>query len=108
MVGMHKLRDEILNLTLKEAQERYHLTEQQYLNIKKSKSGWIVIQRLEPTKDRKWDGFTTFFGEGLSCYLSNPSEWYTTSIITHIDWKNKVFKTLNSLYSFKFTEDPCQ
>ena len=108
MAGMYKLRDEIFNLTLEEAKEKYHLTEEQYLAIKNSKSGWIIIQRLEPTRGRKHDGFTAFFGEGLSCYLSNPSEWYYTSIVTHIDWENNVFKTLNSLYSFKFTEDLCR
>lgn len=69
--------------------------------IKNSKCGLIEIKK---DGDRLRYGITAAFGEGISCYISNEDEWFMTSIIKHIDWKNNKFVTLNSLYDFKFQE----
>lgn len=77
-------------------------TDEMYEALQKSKEGWIKISRIP---DRAGDyGFTSAFGEGLSCHLSNPSTWYQTSVIQSIDWENNTFKTLNSTYKFEFRD----
>lgn len=79
-----------------------NMTEEIYNALQNSKEGWISISRVS---DRAGDhGYTWAFGEGISCHISNPSTWYTTSIIQSIDWENKTFKTLNSVYNFEFKD----
>ena len=83
-----------------------------FLKIKKSKSGRILIKKISENcgylrGGEAREGFTPIFAEGFSCYvyLDDPFEdYYYTSTIENIDWENKVFKTKNSTYSFSFKE----
>ena len=79
--------------------------------IANSKSGNITIQKIAgvdrpdyPIGDSQY-GYTAHFGEGLSCKMDNKDFWFRTSNILSIDWENKTFKTLNSVYKFTFNED---
>lgn len=76
-----------------------------YDPLQNSKSGYITVDRIIPNDRRGCRGYTMAFGVGLSCHISNPSDWYTTSIITNIDWNKGEFTTLNSTYKFNFRED---
>jgi hypothetical protein len=79
-----------------------NMTEEIYNALQNSKEGWISISRVS---DGAGDhGYTQAFGEGISCHMSNLNSWYTTSVIQSIDWENKTFKTLNSVYNFEFKD----
>lgn len=71
--------------------------------LKNSKVGIINVE-LEDNPDVRHYGFTPDFGVGLRCYMSNKERWFSTSPIQEIDWENNKFKTMNSVYKFKFTE----
>ena len=93
---------ELKKLSKEEFLTHEGLTEEIYEALQKSKEGWIKISR---TTDGAGDqGFTSAFGEGISCKISNPSTWYVTSVIQSIDWENHTFKTLNSIYNFEFKD----
>lgn len=93
---------ELKKLSKEEFLAHEGLTEEIYEALQKSKEGWIKISR---TTDGAGDqGFTSAFGEGISCKISNPQTWYVTSVIQSIDWENHTFKTLNSVYNFKFKD----
>ncbi len=78
-------------------------TEKLYSDLSNSKSGYIDIIR---TKDGLvWSGYTDAFGEGLSLIINRISNFWQTSIVTEINWKNGYFNTLNSKYLFIFEED---
>ena len=77
--------------------------EELYDNLHKAKSGTIYIEHADTGE--KYYGHTNAFGEGLSVFLSNPNEWYRTSVIREINWKEEYFDTMNSRYYFKFIED---
>ena len=76
-----------------------------------AKKGWIEIEKIAGTNTNshpigmKRRGYTSTFMESVRCVMSTMSEWFATSIITEIDWKDNTFKTLNSVYKFKFKEN---
>ena len=77
--------------------------------IKKSKSGWIMIKKISDnggylTKNESESGWFAVFAKGMSLYIGNGSHYYYTSNIVDIDWDKKLFLTLNSIYSFEITE----
>ena len=77
-------------------------TESIYSALQNSKEGWIEIWKEDKSV---WaQGHTDAFGEGISCYMSTISRWYTTSVIKNINWEEEYFDTLNSRYYFKFKE----
>ena len=96
-------RTEIKNLSKEEFLKLPEATQELYEALQNSKSGYIKIKHAI-TGDIHY-GYTDTFGEGISCFLSNMHNWYTTSIIKHINWEEKYFDTLNSRYYFEFTED---
>ena len=78
-------------------------SEELYNNLHKSKSGFININRI--TGDSySIKGYTEAFGEGIALFVENPSRWWQTSNITHINWEEGWFDTLNSRYNFTFKE----
>lgn len=86
------------------------LNETLYEAIRNSKQGYITITKVSDNignflqKGDTYRGATKAFGEGISCYISTPDDWYCTSIIQHIDWENNTFTTLNSEYRFTLQE----
>lgn len=91
---------ELKKLPKEEFMNQPGANEELYKNLQASKSGWIKVSRdYDGAGD--W-GMTDAFGEGLSCYMSNPSRWYRTSVIQSIDWENHTFQTMNSTYNFEF------
>ena len=77
--------------------------------LQNAKSGYIKLTKLTDNpgylgQNDVVRGFTPAFGEGLACYVDRIDEYYYTSIIQSIDWDNKTFKTLNSIYKFEFDE----
>ena len=77
--------------------------------VKKSKSGWIEIKKISDnggylTKNESESGWFAVFAKGMSLYIGDGSHYYYTSNIVDIDWDNKLFLTLNSIYSFEITE----
>lgn len=90
-------------LSKEEFIEKYS-DEEMYSALKNSKAGLIEISYLDGTN--KHNGFTAALGEGIACRMSNENNWYTTSTIKSIDWNNKTFETLNSIYKFEFQEIP--
>jgi len=93
---------ELKKLSKEEFLDYTGLTEEIYEALQKSKEGWIKISRI--TDGAGDQGFTSAFGEGISCRLSNHDTWYVTSVIQNIDWENHTFKTLNSTYNFEFKD----
>lgn len=82
------------------AQSRLPDAAEVYNALQKAVPGYIKI-----TKDGTGDvnyGFTPGFGEGVSCYMATPTQWYSTSVIQKINWEEKYFITLNSKYWFEF------
>ena len=79
-----------------------------YNNLQNAKVGYIKVHKISDNpgieKDKVYEGVTGAFGEGLAVWISNPKEWFHTSVIKSIDWKNNTFKTLNSTYAFEFEE----
>ena len=78
-------------------------------DLQESKEGHIKITKISDNSGylKNGDvreGYTPAFGEGLSCYMDCGETYYFTSTIREIDWKNKIFYTLNSKYSFEFDE----
>lgn len=96
----------ILNYKLLSKEEFIEICsdEETYNALKNSKTGLIEISYLDGTN--KHSGFTAALGEGIACRMSNEDNWYTTSTIKSIDWNNKTFETLNSIYKFEFQEIP--
>lgn len=77
--------------------------------LKDSKEGHIKITKISDNagalkNGEAKEGYTSVFGEGLSCYIDCGETYYRTSVIREIDWENKIFYTLNSKYSFEFDE----
>jgi hypothetical protein len=78
--------------------------------IANSKSGYISIKKIAGSdgylsKSDEFEGVTALFGKGLRLYISNPTNYFSTSIIQKIN--EDTFETLNSIYSYKFEEiDP--
>lgn len=77
-------------------------TEELYNNLHNAKDGWISISRIGDGAGES--GYTSTFGEGLSCRIDNIDRWYVTSVIQSIDWENHTFKTLNSVYNFEYKD----
>lgn len=96
----------ILNCKLLSKEEFIEICpdEEAYNALKNSKTGLIEISYLDGTN--KHSGFTAALGEGIACRISNEDNWYTTSTIKSIDWNNKTFETLHSIYKFEFQEIP--
>lgn len=78
-------------------------TEELYQALHNSQSGWIQIERL--SDGIKSHGWTAGFGEGISCRVDGPNNWWITSPIKHIDWDKQIFKTKNSTYRFIFKHE---
>jgi hypothetical protein len=77
--------------------------------VRKSKVGKIQIRKTSENpgylnKGGWFSGITANFGEGMGVYISDTTEWFTTSTIQEIDWENNRFYTLNSTYEFQFEE----
>ena len=77
--------------------------------VRNSKVGKIRIRKISEhpgylKKDDWFSGITANFGEGMGVYISDTTEWFTTSTIQEIDWENNRFYTLNSTYEFQFKE----
>lgn len=77
--------------------------------IRNSKVGKIKIKKISENpgylnKNNWFSGITANFGEGMGVYISDTTEWFTTSTIQKIDWENNRFETLNSTYEFQFEE----
>lgn len=77
--------------------------------VRKSKVGKIQIRKISENpgylnKNDWFSGITANFGEGMGVYISDTTEWFTTSTIQKIDWENNRFDTLNSTYEFQFEE----
>lgn len=77
--------------------------------VKNSKVGKISIRKISKNpgyldKNGQFSGITANFGEGMGVYISDTTEWFTTSTIQKIDWENHRFYTLNSTYEFQFNE----
>lgn len=76
-----------------------------------SKKGWIKIEKVEGVNNdvqkigSVHSGYTNAFMEGIRCRLDSISQWYITSVIEKIDWKNRTFTTKNSTYKFEFLEN---
>lgn len=78
-------------------------------SIHNSKSGYLKIKKISNNTgflnyNEEFEGYTIMFGKNVVVYLINSNNYYHTSIIKEIDWKKKIFKTLNSDYSFEFEE----
>lgn len=87
--------------------------EEVYDRLHKSKVGYISVHKISDNpgieKNKVYEGVTACFGEGFAMWLSSENNWFHTSVIQNIDWENNVFKTMNSVYSFKFEElDPTE
>ena len=67
--------------------------------------GYFRIQRILPSPSVPREGWSYAFGEGLPLHLDTPEEWYSTSNIRTIDWKNLTFITLNSTYRFELINE---
>lgn len=75
-----------------------------------AKEGHISVTKIEGNESTfklgtTHSGYTNNFIEGVGCYMENDSEYFHTSIITSIDWKNNTFNTLNSKYKFEFHDN---
>lgn len=77
-------------------------SEELYNAIQNAKTGFIYITHRNEGHSHK--GRTCTFGEGISLRMDTPHEWYHTSVIQKINWEEKWFKTLNSIYDFDFIE----
>lgn len=78
-------------------------TEKLYSDLSNSKSGYIDVVR---TKDGLiWSGYTDAFGEGLSLIINKTFDFWQTSNVKEINWKEGYFDTLNSRYIFTFEEE---
>lgn len=93
---------ELKQLSKEDFLKQLGATEELYYNLQNSKEGWIEIWKKD--KSVHESGYTGAFGEGISCYMYTMSEWYTTSVIRHINWEEGYFDTLNSRYYFNFKE----
>ena len=82
--------------------------EELYDKFQDSKVGYVKVHKISDNpgieKGKLYEGVTGAFGEGFALWLSNPWEWFHTSVIESIDWENKTFKTMNSTYAFDFEE----
>lgn len=77
--------------------------------LKGSKIGKILVRKISDNYgylkyNDTFSGITANFKEGMGLYISDTSEWYSTSVIKKIDWDNNKFETLNSVYEFQFNE----
>lgn len=77
--------------------------------LQNSKEGYITIKKVSDnpgylSAGEGQRGYTPAFGEGLSLYIDNISSYYYTSVIQSINWEDNTFKTMNSIYKFKFDE----
>ena len=96
-------RTELKKLSKEEFMKLPGATEELYVAVQNAKSGYIEVTHA--TQKHFHKGYTEAFGEGISCYMCTPHEWYTTSVIKNINWGEEYFDTLNSRYYFKFKED---
>lgn len=104
-----KLLQKLRTMTKEEFLEVYPDDEQLYNDIQNSKVGHIKITKSTDnpgylTSGEFREGYTPAFGEGLSCFIDGVNEYYYTSTIQSIDWEEKKFYTLNSIYEFEFVE----
>lgn len=74
-----------------------------YDRLQNAKSGFIKVTHRDTKAFHK--GHTDAFVEGLSVQMNTLSSWFHTSIIQEINWAEKWFRTLNSIYDFEFIED---
>ena len=104
-----KLLQKLRTMSKEEFLEVYPNDEQLYDNIQNSKVGYIKITKSTDNpgyliSGEFREGYTPAFGEGLSCFIDGVDEYYYTSTIQSIDWEEKKFYTLNSIYEFEFVE----
>lgn len=77
--------------------------------LQKSKEGRIVVSKISnnPGNIQRGDvysGWTNNFAEGMSLWITSETNWFHTSIVQKINWKDNSFKTANSTYRFSFEE----
>lgn len=104
-----RLLEKLRTMSKEEFLEAYPNDEQLYNDIQNSKVGHIKITKSTDnpgyiTSGESREGYTPAFGEGLSCFIDGVNEYYYTSTIQSIDWEEKKFYTLNSIYEFEFVE----
>lgn len=78
-----------------------------YQELKKSREGYMRIQRELPTPDGPHDGWTYAFCKGIALFIDNLECYYHTSVVQEINWETETsgtFTTLNSRYRFEFIE----
>ena len=75
---------------------------QMYDALRKSREGYMRIQKISPSLGRTEEGWTYVFTEGLGLILDTEDRWYNTSIVLSIDFEKCEFTTQNSVYRFEF------
>ena len=75
---------------------------QMYDALRKSREGYMRIQKISPSLGRTEEGWTYVFTEGLGLILDTEDRWYNTSIVLSIDFEKGEFTTQNSVYRFEF------
>ena len=73
-----------------------------YNALRKSREGYMRIQKISPSLDRPEEGWTYVFTEELGLFLDTEDRWYHTSVVLSIDFEKGEFTTQNSIYRFKF------
>ena len=73
-----------------------------YNALRKSREGYMRIQKISPSLDRPEEGWTYVFTEGLGLFLDTEDRWYHTSVVLSVDFEKGKFTTQNSIYRFKF------
>ena len=74
------------------------------------KKGFMTITKVLGTNNvrieegHKESGYTKAFIECAPLELNSNDRWFKTSNVIEIDWENKRFTTINSIYSFTFNE----
>lgn len=99
-------------MKLDEILKQYELMNDELIkHIEGAKSGYIRIQKIQGINNDKYpignieEGYTNSFKEGIRCYISKGSRWFSTSIIKKIRWEDKEFDTIYSTYKFNFKEN---
>ena len=56
-------------------------------------------------KDYIREGYSDGLPEvGIPFYIESQAKWFCTSMITEVDFENQIFKTNNSVYSWKIKQ----
>lgn len=76
-----------------------------YVDFNAYKCNIKLVKVLDNREEPIITGYTKTLMEGVRCYISNPDEWYMTSIVKHINLENKIFTTLNSTYKFEIINE---